>query len=98
MKIEQSKFLLSAQRALLFCVTSTMRLIFIEICDEGRLKMLVYVQTELSKDELDMLYSAAGEICGDFIGVDYSDVEVVVSNSSYEQIKGLKHLVYARAE
>ncbi len=98
MNIDQSKLLLSSQRALLFCITSIMRFIFIEVCSDGKLKMLVYVQKELTEGELDMLYSAAGEICGDFIGLDDSDVEVVVSNSNYEQIKGLKHLVYARAE
>ncbi len=98
MNIDQSKLLLSAQRALLFCVTSIMRFIFIEVCSDGKLKMLVYVQKELTEDELDLLYSAAGEICGDFVGLDDSDVEVVISNSSYEQIQGLKHLVYACSE
>ncbi|MDO6528195.1 hypothetical protein Q4519_21245 [Motilimonas sp. 1_MG-2023] len=60
--------------------------------------MLIYVQRELSEDELDMLYSAAGEICGDFVDLDDCDVEVIVSNSSFEQLQSLNHLVYARAE
>ncbi len=97
MNIDQTKLLLSVQRALLFSITSIMRFIFVEVDSDGTLKLLVYVQNELSEDELDLLYSAAGEICGDFVELNDSDVEIVVSSDSYEGLKSLKHLVYAKA-
>ncbi len=78
MSIEQSNLLLSTQRALLFCIASAMRFIFVEVFDSNKLKILAYVQSELSEDELDLLYSVAGEICGDFAELNDSDVEVVV--------------------
>ncbi|WP_444887287.1 hypothetical protein [Microbulbifer sp. JMSA008] len=98
MKIDRSNLLLSAQRALLFNISSAMRFISIEVSLDNKLKVLAYVQRELNEDELDMIYSAAGEICGDFVELEDSDVEVRISSSNYENVKSLKFLVFARAE
>ncbi len=98
MNVNQIELLLSVQRALLFSVTPNIRLIFIEMHADDSLKMLAYVDSEPTEDELDLLYSAAGEVCGDFVGLNESDVQFIVSAENFESLKKLKHLVYARAE
>lgn len=98
MSLDSASLQLSAQRALLFCITPSVRFISVAVTHERILNMLVYVKNQLSEDESDLLYAAAGEMCGDFIELDDSEVEVVVNNSSYDQLSHLKHLVFALAE
>ena len=97
-KIENSKLRLSAQRALLFNIPLSVRLIFVELNSKNILQMLVYSDQDLSEEERDLLYSAAGEIEGDFVEIEDSDVEIIISKKSYEDIKKLESLVFARAE
>jgi len=92
-----AELLLSAQRALLFNITLNVRLIFIEARAE-HLIMLVYSDIDLTDEEKDVYYSSAGEITGDFVELDTSEVFFIVTTEAYEKVDKLEHLVFARYE
>ncbi len=97
-KVELASLLRSAQRAFLFNITASMRLIAIDKSDNG-VDMYVSSYQELSEDEIDCVYGAAGEITGDFVELD--DINVIFSVCNDEtidisQFKGT--IIYARCE
>jgi len=94
---EREKLLRSAQRALLFGVTKTLRFMSLEVRD-NTLFVLVYLDDEPSEEDRDIYYGVAGEIEGDFSTLERNEVRIVVTKESYDKIEHLQHLVFARAE
>lgn len=99
MKIDRNLLRLSAQRALLFCITPSVRFIFVGLVNE-KIVLRVYFENTPTDDEKDLMYGAIGEICGDFVEINDSSCicEFKVSNAKFEDIEQLQHCVFARFE
>ena len=99
MIIDRNQLYISALRALLFNITSSIRFIFIQSV-EDKLILFVYTDKELSESEKDIFYAVSGEISGDFPFLDDSKSEVnfVNDNNKFESIKNEGDLIFARYE
>lgn len=97
--VTDTSLMLSAQRALLFAVSSSLRFLSMEV-NGAMLRMRLYLDTEPAEDEKDMYFAVSGEISGDFPELDdaLSSTEFVVSSQSFDDLEHLKLLVFARAE
>lgn len=98
MKIDIGMLNRSFQRALLFNIPHGVRLISYEQKNEFEIEMLVICERELNKDEKDYLYSASGEIEGDFIDIKICNVKFIVNTNIIDNIETMKHIVFAMAE
>jgi adenylate cyclase len=88
----------SFQRALLYNIPAGVRTISFEQKDSGDLEIWVNTATELDADARQYIYSATGEIEGDFSEINYTEVKFFVATEEIDSLKNLKHLVFAMAE
>ncbi len=93
------KIILSSNRALLFNIIPSVRLIFVRF-EKNELTLSVYTDRELDEEEKDIYYAVGGEISGDFIKLKNSlaDVHFYVSTNNFEELPQNGQLVYARHE
>ncbi len=98
LKIKDLELVGAFQRALLFNISASMRFISCEIINEDILQVYIYFDKDPTEEELDLIYSVAGEVCGDFPGLNNSDVKHFVNNKDFNSLKHLRILVYARFE
>lgn len=95
--MRNDELLWSAHRALLFNVTPNTRFIFMEV-RANHIIIYVYSEEELNDEELDVYYSVAAEMEGDFAEVVTSEVYFFVTTDPFENVIKLEHLLYARYE
>lgn len=99
LKINKIELIGSFQRALLFNISLSMRFISCEITENDVLKVWIYFNKKPTELELDLIYSVVGEVCGDFPGLDDSDVKYFVNNDKeYDALEHLESLIFARYE
>lgn len=96
--MNSAQLILSAQRAMLFNVSQKFRMISLEVDENKTLKLLVIISSELTEEEKDLAYSMAGEIVGDFVEIEKSDVDFIVSNDPINSLERLHILMYALDE
>lgn len=98
LNIDDLKLSVAFQRALLFNVSDSMRFISCEVSNDNILNVYIYFSKKPTELDLDLIYSAAGEVCGDFPGLDNSKVKYFVDNNEFNTLKHLRLLIFARNE
>lgn len=96
--MNSAQLILSAQRAMLFNISQKFRMISLEVDENKTLKLLVIISSELTEEEKDLAYSMTGEIVGDFVEIEKSDVDFIVSNDPINSLERLHILMYALDE
>jgi hypothetical protein len=97
MNLSKENLLRSAQRALLFGVTKSLRYLSLEVRDD-LLCVLVHLDSEPSIEEQDVFFSSAGEIQSDFPTLKGNQVSFFVSSNPFDELEHLQLLVFARAD
>jgi len=87
----------SFQRALLFNVPRKVRLISFSITQEHFIEILVVSEMDLDQEAKDHIFTAAGEVEGDFVGLFPCKITFEVSNKPAEAFRMLDHVVFAAA-
>ena len=97
--INDCELLISIQRALLFNIKQSIRFIFIEVID-SYLKLWIYMDSIPTDEDYEIFYAVVGECIGDFkeLSNEQNEVCLFMSLDAFENIKSLKHLVFARYE
>jgi hypothetical protein len=87
----------SFQRALLFNVPRKVRVISFSHSQDKCVEILVVSEAELDQEAKDHIFTAAGEVEGDFVGLFPCKVTFEVSNEPAEALRMLDHVVFAAA-
>lgn len=98
MKIDETFLKLSAQRALLYNIPPTVRQISVDVSRGPLIHALVCSSFELNEDDLESIYSAFGEICGDFPDPEIdSDISFRVDSGDIMKIPRLPILLFSHS-
>lgn len=87
------------QNALLFNVTFHTRLVFVDVVDDKKVIMWVYLDREPTEDEKDVYYSVSAEALGKFDDFDDANSKVLFSTGGFsdEELRG-KLVLFARCD
>lgn len=97
--IDQMQLIASANRALLFNILPSIRMIYVKVKNRG-ITLNIVSEEDLNDFERDIYFAVLGEISGDFESIDISQSETNFITSTLEfsmqKIDGI--MVYARFE
>lgn len=98
MSINSASLRLSAIRALLFNIPLNVRFISIELVEQECVNLVVYFEQNPSASDVESIYSACGEICGDFIELNEIAPKLNVSSKPYDKLDHCQYTIFARID
>lgn len=97
MSIEKGLLYRAFQRALLFNIPRGTRMISFAHKNDKEIHVLVVSDADLNQEERDHIFTAAGEVVGDFVDLMSCHVDFLTSDNPIDELPMLENVVFAMA-
>jgi hypothetical protein len=97
MNVEKGLLYRAFQRALLFNIPRGTRVISFAYKNDKEIRVLVVSDADFNQEDRDHIFTAVGEVVGDFLDLTSCHVDFLTSDGPIDELPTLKNVVFAMA-